>query len=180
MLPFRIDDGWSLFLDRDGVINERIFGGYITHPKDFKFLIGAIEGLQRLTKKFSHTFIVTNQQGVGKGIMTDQELKIIHDFMLLSLEKKGVFIDEIYVATNLKNAYNDRRKPLKNMGMEAKKKFPNIDFNKAIMVGDTSSDILFGMKLGMKTVGVRSEEQFTVSPDILVSNLNELADELEL
>jgi histidinol phosphatase-like enzyme len=64
------------------------------------------------------------------------------------------------------------------MALEAQRQFPEIDFSKAIMVGDTDSDIRFGKELGMKTVLVKSKEETTVVPDNTVNSLMELINNL--
>lgn len=166
---------WTLFLDRDGVINNRKQGGYITSVEEFQFLPFVKEGLKRLSKQFFRIIIVTNQQGVGKGIMTEVRLEEIHSHMIKELKKEGVEINKICVATNLRGAEKDRRKPSSVMGEETKIDFPEIDFNRSVMVGDTDSDMKFGMNLGMKTVLIKSDEEVRVKPDIIVNNLKELA-----
>lgn len=179
MGQLKVDKTWTLFLDRDGVINRRIIGGYITKPKYFEFLPFVIEGLKRLSIQFSRIFIVTNQQGVAKGIMSEDELKAVHHYMQTEFENNGIKVDKIYCATNISGAEGDRRKPNPAMALEAQVEFQNIDFKKAIFVGDTNSDIQFGMNLGMKTVWIKSDEKIDLNPDIIVQNLKELADELE-
>lgn len=179
MSEIKIDSSWSLFLDRDGVINERNFDGYITSPSDFKFLPKVIEGLKDLSKQFSRIIIVTNQQGVGKGVMTETVLQEIHDAMCDTLKVENITIDKVLFATNLRNAKIDRRKPNSAMALEAKKEFPEIDFTKSLMVGDTDSDLQFGMNLGMKTVLIASAEKVNVEPNIKVNNLKELVDVLK-
>lgn len=179
MLAHEIDSSWTLFLDRDGVINRRIMGGYVKEPAAFHFLPHVLEGLKRLAPQFSHIVIVTNQQGVGKGLMTEDELEIVHHYMLKQFKENGIKIDKIYCATNLKGAENDRRKPLPIMALEAKADFPEIVFEKSIFVGDTTSDIQFGMNLGMKTVMISTGEMVDLTPGLGVRNLKELADELE-
>lgn len=71
-----INNTWSLFLDRDGVINKRIFGGYITSVEEFEFLPGVEDAIKQFTDSFHLVFVVTNQQGIAKGIMS--ELSLIH------------------------------------------------------------------------------------------------------
>ncbi|MFA5573865.1 MAG: HAD family hydrolase [Brumimicrobium sp.] len=172
------NQNWTLFLDRDGVINERNFNGYISEIDEFIFLPHVFDALERLQKQFYRIIIVTNQQGVGKGLMTKDDLDKIHAYLLSQFEVKNIQIDGIYCATNLKGDVDDRRKPNPKLALEAKADFPEIDFSKSIMVGDTESDIIFGKNLGMKTVLVKSKEKVTLQPDLLVSNLIEFANEL--
>ena len=176
---WKIDHSWSLFLDRDGVINERIFGGYITNVEDFKFISGVLKAVDMLSKEFNHTFIVTNQQGIGKGIMTESNLLEIHTYMCNQFEKNNGFISKCLFASNLRGATLDLRKPNPAMAIMAKEEFPTIDFNKSIMVGDTDSDILFGKNVGMKTVRIKTDEPIGLEADLTVNNLLELAKLIE-
>ena len=168
---WEINKDWTLFLDRDGVINERIFGGYVTSPEEFHFSEGTLEAIRAFSEIFNRIIVVTNQQGIAKGIMTERNLFDLHDYMVNSIEDKGGRIDAIYFASNLRGAENDIRKPKPDMGLLAKKDFKEIDFSKSIMVGDTDSDIQFGKNLGMKTVRVVSEEPKSVEADIEVGGL---------
>ena len=178
MLDSKIDSTWTLFLDRDGVINQRNFDGYITKVEDFVFLPYVIEGLKLLAPQFSRIIVVTNQQGIGRKIMTEQVVNEIHQYMVDALEKEGIHIDKVYLASNMKGAENDRRKPNSAMALEAKSVFPDIDFARSIMVGDTATDLEFGMNLGMKTVLIQSEEKVEITPDLKVKHLKELANEI--
>ncbi|PWH81864.1 D-glycero-alpha-D-manno-heptose-1,7-bisphosphate 7-phosphatase [Brumimicrobium oceani] len=179
MSELKIDASWTLFLDRDGVINERNFEGYITSVEDFNFLPYAKEGLKELAKQFSRIIVVTNQQGVGKGSMSLAALEEIHHYMTSSLLSENVSIDHVFFASNLRGAQKDRRKPNSAMALEAKEMFPEIDFSKSVMVGDTASDLKFGMNLAMKTVLIHSAEKVDIKPDIKVNNLKEFADVLK-
>lgn len=174
MLKDILDLSWTLFIDRDGVINKRIFGDYVKFKSDFHFEKGVFDFFKFANTKFYKIIVVTNQQGVGKGLMTLSELDCIHDFMKQSIQTNGGRIDQIYAATNLKNDDLDIRKPLPYMGQKAKLDFPAIDFQKSIMIGDTNSDILFGKNLGMKTILIKSDEIVTEKPDFIVSSLYDL------
>ena len=169
-----IDQSWSLFLDRDGVINQRNFEGYITNINEFLFTPSFLNSIPILSNIFGNIIIVTNQQGIGKGIMTEQDLQEIHNYMLDKIKQEGGRVDDIFFAHNLKNAKNDRRKPLPTMGLEAKIKNPKINFSKSIMIGDTNSDMFFGKNLGMKTILMKSNEQVTTNVDLEIENFNEL------
>ena len=174
MLEGIIDFSWTLFLDRDGVINKRFLGDYVKKVDDFQIEKGVFEFLNFANLSFHKIIVVTNQQGVGKGIMTEGDLEEIHRFMIDSIEKKGGRIDHVYSATNLKDAENNIRKPHSFMGHKAKNDYPTIDFNKSIMIGDTNSDILFGKNLGMKTILINSLETVTEESDFQINSLTEL------
>ncbi|MGA3014283.1 MAG: HAD-IIIA family hydrolase [Bacteroidales bacterium] len=148
----KIDSGWSLFLDRDGVINTRILGGYVQRWEQFEFLPGVTEALKRLSLKFGRIIIVSNQQGIGKGIMTEEELETLHRRMITEIEKTGGRIDRIYNSPHLEKTRSLMRKPNVGMALMARRDFPEINFKRSVMVGDSISDMLFGRRLKMINV----------------------------
>lgn len=152
------NQGWSLFLDRDGVINQRIPDDYVKNIHEMILLPGVCEALKTFAGIFSHIFVVTNQQGVGKGLMSHEQLQAIHHYMKSQIETSGGRIDAIYYAPYLKSDNHPMRKPNIGMGLQAKREFPNVDFKKSIMAGDSISDMQFGKRLGMTTI--------FISPDL--------------
>ena len=172
---WEVDNTWTLFLDRDGVINERIFNGYILNTSEFKFIEGVKEALSLLKNHFNLSFVVTNQQGIAKALMTERNLLDIHAYMCDQILQTGGKIDKCYFASNMRDAENDIRKPKSAMALMAKQEFPEIDFQKSIMVGDTDSDIHFGKNIGMKTVRIKTEEVIGVDADYTVKSLYEFA-----
>lgn len=151
MEEIQIDNSWTLFLDRDGVINKKINGGYVLSLDDFEFLPGVLETMPKLAKLFPRIVVVTNQQCVGKGLLSVEELNEIHLHMMNIIELNGGRIDAIYYAPDLKSPDNHLRKPKNGMAFLAKNDFPEIDFNKAIMVGDNLTDMEFAKSLNMIT-----------------------------
>ena len=171
---FKVDSSWTLFLDRDGVINVRKMGGYILDKEEFDFLPGVPESIAFLSQLFGRIIVVTNQQGIGKGLMTERNLLDIHRYMAETVEKHGGNITAAYFAPELKTSGSPMRKPGTGMALKAKDAFPEIDFERSVMVGDTDSDIQFGRNAGMKTVRVLTEEPVGVEADFTVSGLKEL------
>ena len=146
-----IENGWALFLDRDGVINKRIPDGYVKNPDAFEFIPGVTEALALLAVYFNPIVVVTNQQGIGRGIMSTEQLELVHHKMLNEVTKTGGRIDAVFFSPDLRNSNSFTRKPAVGLGLKARKQFPSIDFKKSIMAGDTFTDILFGHRLGMLT-----------------------------
>ena len=70
----QIDRSWTLFLDRDGVINEDVVGDYIKEWESFVFKAGTLEAMAKLRDFFARIIIVSNQRGVERGLMTQSEL----------------------------------------------------------------------------------------------------------
>lgn len=178
--PFQnsnIDNTWTLFLDRDGVINVRIVGEYVKHVGEFEFLPGAKEAVAKFSKRFGKIIVVTNQQGISRGIYSHEDLGEIHAYMKTEVEKLGGKIEAVYYAHQSSTENSPMRKPGIGMALEAKKDFPEIDFSKAIMVGDTPSDMEFGKAAGMKTIYV-GDEPLTVEVDGKFDSLKAFADVL--
>lgn len=139
----------TLFLDRDGVINRHRPDDYVKNWNEFEFLPGILESLAAWNRQFKHILVVTNQRGVGKGLMSEDTLLEIHKRMVEEIERLGGRIDRIYYCTDLNND-SPNRKPNIGMALKAKAEFPDIDFAKSIMVGDSESDMEFGRNCCMK------------------------------
>lgn len=173
----------ALFLDRDGVINERIPDDYVKKPEEFHFIEGALPALAKLSQLFDPVIVVTNQQGIGRGLMTMAQLEAVHEKMIAEILQNGGRIDAVYVSPDLKNTRSFTRKPAVGMGLKAARQFPQIEFRQSFMAGDTYSDILFGRRLGMKTVliGDDPKQRFACSEilDYSFSSLHELARNIE-
>jgi D-glycero-D-manno-heptose 1,7-bisphosphate phosphatase len=156
----QIDHTWTLFLDRDGVINHEKYQDYIHTWDEFVFYDGAKDAIKIFSDKFRYIFVVTNQKGVGKGVTKLSDLLTIHSNMVTEIERSEGKIDKVFFCTDLEETSPDR-KPNPGMGLKAKMEFPEIDFSKAIMVGNTPGDMEFGRNLGMYTVFLP-----TTRPDI--------------
>ncbi|MBO5854113.1 MAG: HAD family hydrolase [Bacteroidales bacterium] len=169
-----INDDWTLFLDRDGVINVRIIDGYVTKTEEFEFLPNVIEAFKIFKNKFKRIIVVTNQQGVGKGVMTIEDVISVHNYMNQQIENQGGKIDKIYFCPQLKSVADNYRKPSPKMAFFAKDDFPEIDFSKSIMVGDMNSDIEFGKNAGMKTVFI-GDNELKINPDSRYDSLYDFA-----
>ena len=162
-----INPGWTLFLDRDGVINYEKENAYILNWSEFEFYPGVTEGIRLLAKKFNTIVVISNQRGVGRGLMTENDLLDIQRRMKLKIEEDGGRIDKIYycTATGVKHFC---RKPNPGMALQAAKDFPSIDLSKTIMVGNKPGDMQFGRNAGTYTVYLKTThpEQPLPHPDI--------------
>jgi len=171
MTPLKIqgqlDKGWTLFLDRDGVVNEEIIGSYVTEWDEFVFCEGALDAIRTLSDIFGRIVIVTNQRGVGRGIMSLEALKNIHTNMVAAVEEAGGHLDKVYACTAV--ADNDHnRKPNTGMANQAREDFSEIDFRRSVMVGNSMSDMEFGKRLAMHTVFLTTKHEPVELPHDLV------------
>ncbi len=164
----KIDKSWSLFLDRDGVINVRKMDAYVLTPDDFIFREEAEKSIARLATLFGPMVVVTNQQGIGKGLMTEDDLNAIHEKMVQAIEAEGGRIDKVYFCPALKETHSFQRKPSPGMALQAKKDFSSIHFKKSVMVGDTLSDMKFGKRLKMVTVFIGEDKGIISRNHVLI------------
>jgi D-glycero-D-manno-heptose 1,7-bisphosphate phosphatase len=173
-----IDQSWTLFLDRDGVINEKLENDYVKRLDEFHFLPAAKEAIVNLNQLFGTTVVVTNQQGIGKGLMTASDLKMVHQYMLNEVAAEGGKIDEVYFAPELAASNSTNRKPNTGMAEQARKDFPQIDFKKSVMVGDSLSDMQMGKRVGMITVYITQSSEKLKEADFQFESLKAFADAL--
>lgn len=138
----------TLFLDRDGVINRWLPGDYVKNWSEFEFLPGFLDEIGSWSRHFKHIFIVTNQRGVGKGLMSQASLDDIHNRMVQGIQAAGGRIDRIYVCTSLSND-DPLRKPGNGMALQAMKDFPGVSMKHSLMIGDQDSDAQFAHNSGM-------------------------------
>ncbi|MEM1321759.1 MAG: HAD family hydrolase [Bacteroidota bacterium] len=153
---------WTIFLDRDGVINRRIPGHYIDRWSDFEFLPGSLAAIRLLTRLGFRIVVVTNQQGVALGRLRITELEAVHEHMLRAIRQAGGAIAQVYYCPEAAADNPPCRKPNPGMAQQAQRDFPAIRFQQAFMVGDSASDIEFGQGLGMQTALIHTrfdEEQ---------------------
>jgi len=151
----KIDKTWTLFLDRDGVINYEKENDYIRNREEFRFYNGVLDALKIFFQKFARIIVVSNQRGIGKGLMTEDELSNLHKYMLQEITTAGGCIDRIYYCTAVDPKDPDR-KPNPGMAYKAREDFPDIDFNKSIIAGNNPSDMLFGKNAGMYSAYIAS------------------------
>lgn len=172
------DTSWTLFLDRDGVINIEKVKDYIHHWDEFQFYPDAVESIAAFSKTFNRIIIVTNQKGVGKGITLKENLDEIHQHMTAAIEAAGGRIDAIYYCPDTDDN-SPNRKPNPGMAFQAKADFPEIDFSRSIMVGNNTSDLYFARNAGMHAVFLRSTQPDLLLPPALAdmesSSLSHLA-----
>ncbi len=147
----------TLFLDRDGVINVKLEERYVRNSNEFEFMQGALVAISKLSKLFKRILIVTNQQGIGKGIMTKDDLNLLHSFMTSEIGKLNGKIDKIYFCPHLDTENCNCRKPNPGMINQAIADFPEIDRQNSYLIGDSDSDIEAGNRMNLNTVKVDNE-----------------------
>ncbi len=169
-----IDKTWTLFLDRDGVINKKLENDYVKHWIEFEFLDGVIDAIKYFNSIFGKIVVVTNQQGIGKRLYRVEDLELIHKNMLYEISYHGGKIDKVYFSPYLSSENHPTRKPGIGMALQAKEDFPEIDFKRSIIIGDSMSDIEFGKNAGMKTIYISEVKNEDSKIDFNFKSLNDL------
>ena len=159
-----INPNWTLFLDRDGVINVEKNEDYVKNWSEFEFYTNSLLALPLLANKFNRIVIITNQKGVGKRLMSITDLDTIHANMISRIVQLGGRIDHIFYCTDLDNSAINR-KPQPGMAYQAKEKFNEIDFSNSIMVGNRMSDMEFGRNAGLHTIFLTTTDPETAFPN---------------
>lgn len=165
----KIDNSWTLFLDRDGVINRKLEGDYVKTIEEFEFFPNSLEAIVAFSNYFHKIIVVTNQQGISKKLMTEDDLSKVHNHLLKEVEKLNGRIDAIYHAPQLESENSIMRKPNTGMAYLAQKEFPSIEFSKSIMVGDSISDMEFAKNVGMNGLFIGKSNNYNC-----IESLNDL------
>lgn len=173
-----------IFLDRDGVINENLHGDYVKKWDEFKFIPKAKEAIKVLTDAGWIIVIISNQAGVGKGIMSARAVEEINARMISEIENYGGKVKSVYYCPHRPDEGCECRKPKPGMLLNAARDL-GIQLSDSYMIGDNVIDIQAGARVGCKTIlvktGLGSEHlekrvQWSVNPDYIVSNLSEAAE----
>jgi D-glycero-D-manno-heptose 1,7-bisphosphate phosphatase len=148
----RVMPGFVL-LDRDGVINRRIMGGYVTCWEKFVFLPGALDALRLLREKDYHAIVVSNQQGVGKGLMSAADLEEITRKFVAEVEAQGGRIREVYYCTHGAQEDCPCRKPKPGLLRRAQAEH-HFAFQHTFLIGDSESDLRAAQAVGCPAIMV--------------------------
>lgn len=164
----------TFFLDRDGVINEKMpEGQYVQRVADFFVLPGVPDAIAQLNRTGVRVIVVTNQRGIALGLFTAADVEAIQSEFQSVLRSHGAHVDGFYFCPHDLNAC-DCRKPLSGMFEQARKEFSDISPETSVMIGDSLGDIEFGSRLGMRTVFIEGDPS-RQKPG--VEKARELADE---
>ncbi len=130
-----------LILDRDGVINEEAPASrYVTAPDDWQWIAGSLEALTKIASAGIRVSIVTNQSGVGRGLMTPEDLDAVHAHMMRESESAGGRVDALFVCPHAPAARCNCRKPAPGL-IEAAVAASGIPAEQTLAVGDDMRDL---------------------------------------
>ncbi len=164
----------AVFFDRDGIVNDRKIGGYIEKIEEFVFIPGFFEFFEVVKENYL-TILVTNQQGISKGIMSEADLDKVHRYMQARLkEHTGRNFDDIYYCKDLEESNSYYRKPNPGMLLDAIKKW-NIDKSASWMIGDDISDYEAGYAAGVRTILIGNyNKKLAPNVDIIFKDIRQV------
>jgi len=128
----------TIFLDRDGVINEDI--NYLHKIEDCKFVDGIFNACKYFQKLNYKIIIITNQSGIARGYFKENDFHKLSNWMLNQLKEKDIEILDIFYCPHGPESNCECRKPKPGMFIAAKNKY-NINMKKSWMIGDNQRDI---------------------------------------
>lgn len=141
-----------IFFDRDGIVNQSPGPGYVERWEDFHILPEFIDILRQVTRLGYVAVIISNQQGVGRGIMTLATLAEMHHRLRTTLKEQfDLELLDIFACTHTREANCECRKPKPGMILEAARKH-DIDLSQSWMIGDSPRDTEAGRAAGCRTI----------------------------
>ena len=144
----------TIFLDRDGVINKEV--NYLSKIDDFKFIDGVFETCYFFKNLGFEIIIVTNQSGIARGYFSENDFKLINNWMINQFKLNNVEILDVFFCPHGPKSKCSCRKPKPGMLVDAQNKY-HIDIEKSWMIGDKETDIEAANLAGIKnTILLRS------------------------
>ena len=169
----------AAFLDRDGVINRKApEGQYVTRWEDFEFLPRVAEAIALLEQAGFAVIVVSNQRCVARGLLTIDELELIHQRMLKQLAAANAHLTAVYYCPHDNGPSCTCRKPAPGMLFQAARE-RRIDLASSWMVGDSDIDMEAGKSAGCRTVRVLTSGTLPeIAGDLTAHSLFEAAEQL--
>lgn len=163
----------ALFLDRDGVVN--VEKNYLYKIDDFELMDGILDVCRHYEAQGYLIIIVTNQSGISRGYYTQEDFKLLSEWMIQHFKSLGVTLTHIYHCPHHESIDGacDCRKPEPGMFLEAQRDF-DIDMENSVMIGDNERDIEAAMRAGVTTNILLSSEANESAANQIVRSLKEL------
>lgn len=174
-----------LLLDRDGVLNREDGGGWLADPADWRWEAGAVDGLRRLARAGIGISVVTNQSGIGRGVVSAEQVADVHRHLRAELAALGFGDVDVLVCPHRPDEGCPCRKPRPALVLEALQR-AGVSAADALLVGDAARDLTAGRASGVAVVLVRTGKGAATLADLdpttpappTVADLDELADRL--
>jgi D-glycero-D-manno-heptose 1,7-bisphosphate phosphatase len=139
----------AVFLDRDGTLIDDV--GYISDPADVRLVPGAADALQALRDAGFRLVVASNQSGLGRGLVTQEEADAVHQRFVEELDRAGGQIDAAYYCPHAPEEGCDCRKPLPGLIIDAAREL-ELDLKRSFMVGNSDVDVAAGKAAGCRAI----------------------------
>jgi histidinol-phosphate phosphatase family protein len=139
----------AVFCDRDGTLIED--PGYPKDPDDVRLVDGAVEALAALRGAGFALVVVSNQSGIGRGIVSPEEAASVHERFVAELAAHGVELDDARYCPHAPDERCPCRKPSPGLLRDSAREL-GVDLGSSFMVGDKPSDVEAGRRAGCRTV----------------------------
>jgi len=175
----------AVFLDRDGTVVRDVH--HLRSIDQLRLLPGVADAIRRLNEAGLAVVVATNQSGIARGLLTEQELAALHDALLERLRRRRARLDAIYYCPHHPEIgtapYRRRcrcRKPAPGLLLRAAKDL-DLDLGASVVVGDSARDMEAGARAGCRAVLVRTGRRAEPAPspagewapDYVADNLSE-------
>lgn len=144
----------TIFLDRDGVINENR-SDYVKSWSEFRFLPDSREAIAKLTQAGHRIVVCTNQAGIARGTISVETIEDIHQRMIASIRESGGHIEKVYYCPHDREGDCSCRKPRPGMLLQARDELA-IDMYDAVFIGDSITDIRAALAANIHAILVLS------------------------
>ena len=166
-----------VLLDRDGVINEDS-PEYIKRPSEWAPIPGSLNAIARLNQIGRQVAVCSNQAGVARGLLTNDDLRDIHDTMRAALARFGGHIDAIYCCTHSADQHCACRKPEPGLLIRAMSEFGTPP-DRTAFVGDSLRDMVAAIAARCMPVLVRTGNGSVAEPDARAIGVERVFDNLD-
>ena len=139
----------AVFLDRDGTLIDDV--GYIADAEEVRLVPGAAEALRALREAGFRLVVVSNQSGLGRGLVTQEQADAVHERFVRELESAGAGIDAAYYCPHAPQDDCDCRKPKPGMLLDAARDL-GLDLERSFMVGNSEVDVGAGEAAGTRSI----------------------------
>lgn len=158
-------------LDRDGVLNREAVSGWLSSPEDWEWETGSLEALERLTKAGVVISVVSNQSGIGRGVVSREAVDDLHRWLESDLASRGVELNGIFICPHAPGEGCECRKPLPGLVLEAIERSA-VPREQSVLIGDDKRDLEAGQAAGVRVAlvltGKGDQVQDRVAPNTLV------------
>jgi D-glycero-D-manno-heptose 1,7-bisphosphate phosphatase len=163
----------AVFLDRDGTVIEDV--GYPRDPDLVRFLPGAVDALRTLAGEGFALVLISNQSGIGRGLISPAQAAAVHDRVVAGLAEQGITLDAVRYCPHGPQDGCACRKPQPGMLLDAASEL-DIDLARSFSVGDKPSDTEAGRRAGTRTIQLLGAHPAGPDADVLARSWAEILD----